>query len=152
MNSSKGPCYGATPHYDSYHIFAVQLDGSKTWNLGKIITYNPHEDFIYKGTIENNFTDSLVTHPGDILYIPPGLFHQVYTQEHSAHVTVGIHTKRIYQHIHEAVLKAASKYKELRSDIPMTISRSGARYDNINDSILDAVLKIIRIEASYHDK
>lgn len=144
---SNGPCHGVMPHYDPYHIFAIQLSGSKQWSLGDVVVESPHKDFFHAQVDNPGFKQSLATSAGDILYIPPGTWHHVYTPESSTHLTIGINTRRIYHHFQRILLDLASKYPDFRHDMPMEVVGNQIRYSSIPPRDIEAILTIIRHEA-----
>lgn len=144
---SNGPCHGVMPHYDPYHIFAIQLDGSKEWSLGDVVVESPHKDFFHAQVGSPGFKQRLVTSSGDVLYIPPGTWHHVYTPESSTHLTIGINTRRVYHQFQRILLDLASRYSEFRHDMPMEVIGNQVRYSAIQPHDIDAILSIIRHEA-----
>jgi len=82
-----------TRHYDQYDVFVLHLDGQKDWEVGNFGT---------KHTIDMNDANS-VQHvvswtnitlvPGDVLYIPKGIYHAATTREgydSTTHATIGL--------------------------------------------------------------
>lgn len=144
MYHSVGPVAGIPAHYDPYHIFVCQVAGEKTWNLGKKIVANPHKDFFVKNFDEGpELSDSVVTEPGDILYIPPGLAHRAYTEKSSTHIAIGIHTQRFYEAVQEKLFDCAADIPELRADIGFSFTDGSMRKNQIDQDQLTSILKII---------
>lgn len=85
---------GISLHFDSKDVFAVQLQGEKTWLL-----YPPPVPCPLDNSGDNEYDDLLATEPllratlrpGDLLYVPRGFLHAVSTgAEPSLHVTLGL--------------------------------------------------------------
>lgn len=71
-------------HYDSYDVFVLQLEGEKEW----IIQTDGERERLRSITQWSNTT--MV--PGDVLYIPQGIFHAATTAagfDTTTHVTIG---------------------------------------------------------------
>lgn len=92
--SEKGRGYG--PHFDTHHVFAVQLYGTKLWRVS-----NTPEQIASKAisaseqlgplTDESKIT-MFVAQAGDVLYIPRGVRHEAAPGSGgSSHASFGIH-------------------------------------------------------------
>ena len=113
---STSQCYGGSTHYDSHHIFVLQINGEKYWNFGLKEINNPHKDFPHQ-SIYNKLNYNIKTEEGDILYIPPGIPHNVFTPKQSVHLSVGIHTERYFEFLIRNIKKLAETESLLRHDL-----------------------------------
>ncbi len=90
---------GYASHFDCMDVFALQIEGEKTWNLyeGRF----PEASFV-PGSRPSDFTaeqhdrmkgklaQQVTTRPGDILYLPRGLYHDALaTDTASLHLSFG---------------------------------------------------------------
>jgi len=77
-------------HYDKYDVFVMQLDGQKEWEVGLLRTDASMKD---EYSIDNaHWTNNTLT-PGDILYIPKGIYHAATTANgynSTTHITIGL--------------------------------------------------------------
>lgn len=120
---------GGSPHYDFYHIFAFQLEGEKEWKLGDVVKDNPDYKFFKNNEkLDYDFKSSLTLKKGNVLYIPPGMWHDVSTRDLSTHLAIGINPKRIYQYLIDKILNSAENNTYLRSDLPINVSNL-VKYD-----------------------
>ncbi|MGY0232172.1 JmjC domain-containing protein [Longispora urticae] len=81
--------YGSRPHRDEGDVFAVQLEGTKTWTLYGL----PDGDDWDRGHLPEDtpVTEELVLRPGDGLYVPSGMGHRAQSgPEGSLHLTVSV--------------------------------------------------------------
>jgi len=89
---------GFHPHYDSHHVFVVQVEGSKRWKVygeeaareaRQFVDGNPYD----RGDLPE--PEVLTLHAGDVLYIPWGWVHEAETlaDSSSLHVTLGVHVQ-----------------------------------------------------------
>ena len=93
----------AVPHYDSSHVFALQLEGKKRWRLsprpvvanpsrGRRISADGQVDSRHRiedeaiEQIELDGLETVVLEPGDILYVPAGTIHSTEALERSLSV------------------------------------------------------------------
>ncbi|NBC34922.1 MAG: hypothetical protein GVY13_19805 [Alphaproteobacteria bacterium] len=91
------PGYG--PHFDTLQVFALQIEGEKTWSLFDGFVQgaaelpgfsardrSPEEHDRAKGGV----VEQVTLRPGDILYVPQGQYHQALaSQEGSLHLSFG---------------------------------------------------------------
>ena len=120
---STSQCYGGSPHYDSHHIFIFQIHGEKHWDFGLKEIDSPHKDFPHK-FIHNDLNQKIQTQEGDVLYIPPGLPHNVFTPKQSVHLSVGIHTERYFEFLIQNIKKLAETQPVLRHDLNYRINNA----------------------------
>ena len=66
---------GVGPHFDSYDVFLIQVQGRRRWRIGRQKDATLLEDVPLK--IIANFTpeQEFLLEPGDLLYLPPGWAH-----------------------------------------------------------------------------
>ncbi len=85
-------------HFDLHDVFAVQIEGEKTWRVYESRADTPVNPLPPGDEIENWLTASrgqllfeAPMKPGDILYLPRGQYHDALTgAEASLHVTFGV--------------------------------------------------------------
>ena len=91
------PGYG--PHFDTLQVFALQIDGEKTWRLfeGRVRNAAEVPGFSPKGMSDEQnrramgkVRQEVVLRPGDLLYVPQGQYHQALASAgHSLHLSFG---------------------------------------------------------------
>ena len=66
---------GVGPHFDSYDVFLLQVEGRRRWRVGAQKDLSLQPDVPLK--ILENFepSDEWVLEPGDMLYLPPHIAH-----------------------------------------------------------------------------
>lgn len=99
-------------HTDPYDVFAIQLNGTKTWDLcypkssstsmlsaqadralaRELEMANPsgctqHADLLTDANLE---CEKVIMKPGDVLYLPRGILHQAKADSMSVHLTVAV--------------------------------------------------------------
>jgi hypothetical protein len=89
-------------HFDAHDVLAVQCEGAKEWMVSKVRLNCPLDVPALAPTIRRALEErraeaqaeplmTVVTEPGDVLYIPRGQFHDARTPEgRSLHVTFAI--------------------------------------------------------------
>jgi hypothetical protein len=88
-----GNAAGFTPHYDTHEVFALQIAGSKRWQIHKPPLSLPHlsQPFDPRTYVSSLPLLEIDLAPGDLLYLPRGFIHTTTTSElASIHVTLGI--------------------------------------------------------------
>lgn len=134
---------GGSAHYDFYHIFALQISGEKKWQIGHIVENNPHKDFGHQ-LIENvDFIETVITQPGDVLYLPPGIWHDVSTETGSVHFAIGIQTPRVFNLLQNAILTLSKKSDFLRSDLPIKY-QGRVEINGLSENDIEQALSILR--------
>lgn len=80
---------GIGPHVDNYDVFLIQMNGSRTWQVGKRkidateerdrlidgIDVRVLSDWKYEHGVDNTNVEEWVLNPGDMLYLPPRVPH-----------------------------------------------------------------------------
>lgn len=139
---STSQCYGGSIHYDSHHIFVLQIDGEKYWNFGLREIDNPHKDFPHQ-SIHNKLNQNIKTEEGDILYIPPGIPHNVFTPKKSIHLSIGIHTERYFEFLIQNIKKLAETESVLRHDLSYRINNV-YQPENIHNSHRSEIMVLLK--------
>jgi ribosomal protein L16 Arg81 hydroxylase len=101
-------------HFDLHHVFAVQLEGEKTWRLYRNRAHAPVDYPVEAGGIRPWFAQTsgplmqeIRMRPGDVLYLPRGWYHDALaTEGASLHVTFSV--TPLYGRILFRLLEAAA--------------------------------------------
>lgn len=90
---------GYASHFDTMDVFALQIEGEKTWNLyeGRFpeavsVPGSRPSDFTAEqhDRMKGNLARQVTTRPGDMLYIPRGVYHDALaTDTASLHLSFG---------------------------------------------------------------
>ncbi|WP_424136201.1 cupin domain-containing protein [Roseomonas chloroacetimidivorans] len=86
-------------HFDTHDVWAVQVEGEKTWNIwsGRAEYPIPHPAFRSLGQAHHDrakgpLREKVVLKPGDLLYLPRGWYHDALAEgPASVHVAYGVH-------------------------------------------------------------
>lgn len=85
---------GLSHHFDSTHIFVLQLEGSKHWEVGAGPVTRPQERQAQLGrlqTSQGRLEPRVHLRRGDVLYLPPHTLHRaIATNEPSLHATFAV--------------------------------------------------------------
>lgn len=90
---------GFNVHVDEHDVFVLQLFGKKNWQLYEGLVEYPTKSFIqtlkeFSEEDHKKIADIEMT-PGDLLYIPHGMYHDASTtNEASIHITLGVLPRR----------------------------------------------------------
>ncbi len=86
-------------HYDTHEVWALQVEGEKTWNIweGRAEWPIPHPMFRNESQEQHErakgaLRATVVMKPGDLLYLPRGWYHDALAEAPaSVHVAFGVH-------------------------------------------------------------
>jgi 50S ribosomal protein L16 3-hydroxylase len=66
---------GVGPHFDSYDVFLIQVQGKRRWRIGAQKDAQLRDDVPLKIIANFRAEQEFVLEPGDMLYLPPGWAH-----------------------------------------------------------------------------
>lgn len=114
------------PHFDTHDVWAFQISGEKTWHLyGQVPNPVNHPlfndlDKAHHLAHKGEHSATLVAKPGDVLYIPRGLYHDACAKEGaSLHVTFSV-TRPTGLDVISALFDTLLHDERVRADIPMS--------------------------------
>lgn len=83
---------GVGPHFDSYDVFLIQVQGRRRWRIGRQPDAQLRDDVPLK--IIANFVpeEEFLLEPGDMLYLPPGWAHDGVAEGECMTCSVGFRT------------------------------------------------------------
>jgi hypothetical protein len=113
---------GFKVHYDTHDVFVLQLVGSKNWELFESELKLPlrGQDHEKSETGPGPCTRRFTLRPGDLVYIPRGIYHSARAgEEMSLHATLGALSKTWAELIIEAISELSLRDKELRRALPV---------------------------------
>jgi len=118
-------------HLDTHDVLILQLEGTKAWRVYTPCFPSPTKlqrppTEIPKEAVGAPLLD-VILQPGDVLYVPRGFGHEVFTQgDASLHLTVGIHAFTFLDLIEAALGVMAWDAPQLRRAIPSRAITSDA--------------------------
>ncbi|GAB4393320.1 MAG: hypothetical protein Tsb0032_12290 [Kiloniellaceae bacterium] len=112
------------PHCDVHEVFAVHCNGEKVWNIYENREDTPinHPSFQF-GDAERErragqVAEKVLMQPGDLLYIPRGLYHDALASQNGAlHIAFGVTLPKPLDLL-GIIWEAAVLDPELRADLP----------------------------------
>lgn len=91
MISYAAPGGSVGPHYDSYDVFLLQVEGHRRWKIGQHCDSSsallPHDELRILKDFEQQ--EEWLLAPGDMLYLPPGLAHYGIAEDNCMTYSVG---------------------------------------------------------------
>ena len=130
------------PHCDSHEVFAVHCSGEQVWNIYEGRDVNPinHPDF--KPPVEERsgragkLVDQVHMKPGDLLYIPRGLYHDALASQNGAiHIAFGVTLPKpldLFPIIWNAAVRDPWMRSDLRCDMsPKDLEQALARIGQV---------------------
>ncbi|MGY4197847.1 JmjC domain-containing protein [Bradyrhizobium sp. USDA 4520] len=110
---------GLKAHYDDDDVFILQLKGKKTWKIYRDHVELPIAKMAYVDALNRDSPyDMYELLPGDLLYLPRGVFHEAATEASvSLHLTVSLSTLRWVDLVCELVQASAEVDVDLRRSL-----------------------------------
>ncbi|MEO3428075.1 cupin domain-containing protein [Pelagibius sp. CAU 1746] len=112
------------PHCDVHEVFAVHCNGEKVWNIYENREDTPinHPSFQFGDSERERrageVAEKVLMQPGDLLYIPRGLYHDALASENGAlHIAFGVTLPKPLDLL-GIIWEAAVLDPELRADLP----------------------------------
>ncbi|WP_234329356.1 MULTISPECIES: cupin domain-containing protein [unclassified Streptomyces] len=108
-------------HWDDHDTVIVQLDGAKRWRIyGTTRPYPLYRDIEDPGEAPTEPVADLVLRPGDVHYVPRGVWHAVSADQgtRSLHVTCGLQT-RTATDLMAWVSEQLLTHEDWRRDLPL---------------------------------
>ena len=117
---SNSDSQGFSVHYDSHDVFVIQLEGQKTWSLydSPLPLPTKSQPFGRTGVTAGALSRTVTLEPGDVLYVPRGLFHEARTSDAlSLHVTLGVHPYLWVDYVSDIVQAVGSSNVDWRRSV-----------------------------------
>ena len=122
-------------HYDTHDVWAVQVEGEKTWNIweGRADYPLPHPIFRNLGQAHHEqakgkLRERVVLRAGDLLYLPRGWYHDALAEEAtSVHISYGVHAP-LGMDLVNILLERALYDAEFRKPLPRQDGSAAARF------------------------
>jgi hypothetical protein len=130
-------------HYDTHGVFVLQIEGRKTWELYPPILPFPLDKQRWReDALSPEARGNLTLHaryelaPGDVLWIPRGWLHEVFTTGHaSLHVSLSVPEVSRYEVVTH-LLDSLAQSEEFRHDLPFDAFASAARARQESELVL----------------
>jgi hypothetical protein len=141
---------GLDRHQDGHDVLILQMEGRKRWRVWPseapvpldalpALTFETSKRIRndYRGTpfggrgvpdreIEGKTEWNLELGPGEMIYVPRGWAHEVWTEDsHSAHLTFGFHLASWVDLLMTVVAQASRRHGEIREALPVGFARVG---------------------------
>lgn len=86
-------------HYDTHDVWAVQVEGEKTWNIWEGRAEHPIPHPLFRGQAQDHHDRAkgalraqITVRKGDVLYLPRGWYHDALAEApNSVHIAYGVH-------------------------------------------------------------
>ncbi len=142
----QGPAGGLAGHYDGHHIFAAQIAGEKRWKLGPVVIDSPDREFRPRPTTPPAVERTVIVKAGCVLYVPPGMWHDVFTDDVSLHLSIGIHPRSWIQCLEKLLEASRQRHPLLRAAVPFSIEDGRCVYRHELRGELQQLLDLIKAD------
>jgi len=122
-------------HFDTHDVWAVQVEGEKTWNIweGRADWPIPHPVFRSLGQAHHEqakgkLREKVLMRPGDLLYLPRGWYHDALAEAPaSVHIAYGVHAP-LGMDLLNILLERALYDTEFRKPLPRQDGSAAAKF------------------------
>jgi ribosomal protein L16 Arg81 hydroxylase len=122
-------------HFDTHDVWAVQVEGEKTWNLweGRADWPIPHPAFRHLGQAHHErakgkLREQVLLRTGDLLYLPRGWYHDALAEAPaSVHIAFGLHAPLGIDLVN-MLLERAIQDAEFRKPLPRQDGSAAAKF------------------------
>jgi ribosomal protein L16 Arg81 hydroxylase len=122
-------------HYDTHDVWAVQVEGEKTWNVWEGRAEWPIAHPLFRGQAQDHHERAkgalraqVHLKKGDILYLPRGWYHDALAEApHSVHVAYGVHAP-LGMDLLNILMERALHEPDFRKPLPHQDGSPAARY------------------------
>lgn len=122
-------------HYDTHDVWAVQVEGEKTWNIweGRADHPLPHPIFRSQGqahheAAKGKLRERVTLRAGDLLYLPRGWYHDALAEAASSvHISYGVHAP-LGMDLVSMLAERALYDAEFRKPLPRQDGSAAARF------------------------
>jgi ribosomal protein L16 Arg81 hydroxylase len=129
-------------HFDKHDVFILQISGNKTWEVFKHQEDNPLPEYKIPRT-ESFLTSekhSINLNAGDLLYIPRGMWHNVFSNDSSSlHLTVGIRPKTVIDLLYNLEVELLNK-----SFFRRNISLEELQTENFKQQFIGSITELLK--------
>lgn len=122
-------------HYDTHDVWAVQVEGEKTWNIWEGRAEYPIPHPVFRGQKQDHHDRArgallrqVTLKKGDILYLPRGWYHDALAEApNSVHIAYGVHAP-LGMDVLNILSERALYDAEFRKPLPRQDGSAPARY------------------------
>ena len=122
-------------HYDTHEVWAVQVEGEKTWNLWEGRADWPIAHPVFRSQpqaqheqAKGRIRERVLMQPGDLLYLPRGWYHDALAEAPaSVHIAYGVHAP-LGMDLLNILLERALYDAEFRKPLPRQDGSAAARF------------------------
>jgi len=135
---------GVGPHYDSYDVFLLQVQGKRRWRIGRLKDETLQPDVPLK--ILQNFEpeEEWVLEPGDMLYLPPQWAHDGIAQGECMTCSIGFRVPEATELAREVLIRFA---EELDGEAPRRLYRDPKQEATSTPGLVPEALEAFAAEA-----
>lgn len=134
-------------HFDNQHVFLVQIEGAKKWKFfPQPAVTNPLDNYGWdtKEQLLKKFGKKALTpnknvflnttlQPGDVLYLPPGTWHQGKSDNYSLGITLTLKSVSFYELFENILKKKLFEFEKWKQGVPLLNKNSFKNFEASQD-------------------
>jgi ribosomal protein L16 Arg81 hydroxylase len=132
--------FSAPPHFDPHHLFIIQVQGEKNWELfdGSFSRPRPRDRFDQRKHAVRSKTGSIYLRRGSVLYLPRGVIHRPVSISDSVHISIGCAQISIGEFLEFLCDFLSGKNEVLREHVPVDIRTGHIDTHSLTKSLIPA--------------
>jgi 50S ribosomal protein L16 3-hydroxylase len=147
---------GVGPHYDSYDVFLLQVQGCRRWRVGPLKDASLRPDVPLKVLSHFEPTQEWVLEPGDMLYLPPMWGHDGIAEGECMTCSIGFRAPEAIELTREVLgrcaeaMEPAGKPRLYKDPKQLATSQPGLIPADLQQFALDAVQRFLSDPQQVH--
>lgn len=153
LYASFGETPGFSPHWDSRDVFAVQVEGEKSWKVFRPHRVDPlYRDFHDREAEPGELWWEGTLSQGDVLFVPRGWWHEVRSiGTPSLHLTVGADPVTGLDYL-SWIIDRLRNFDVFRAELPKENISEGRSAEDALRAVLDEVWEDCSVQAFLDDR
>lgn len=135
---------GVGPHYDSYDVFLLQVQGRRRWRIGRLSDDRLQPDVPLKILSHFEPEEEWVLEPGDMLYLPPMWAHDGVAEGECMTCSIGFRVPEATELAREVLIRFA---EELDGEAPRQLYKDPGQPATDKPGLMPAALEVFAAQA-----
>jgi 50S ribosomal protein L16 3-hydroxylase len=140
---------GVGPHFDSYDVFLLQVQGRRRWRIGRLAEPQLLDDVPLRILANFEAEQEFVLEPGDMLYLPPRWAHDGVAEGECMTASIGFRAPRRSELVRELLVRVLEDEEDDQSPLyrdpqQTAVERPAAVPQGLQQFALESVAELLR--------